>query len=220
MADSYRQPGGGVITPSKGTPQANRRRGPILQRPPASYVAQGTLYYASDQDGGQEYEQVGGVWVPRGPAVNDTAVATLDYTELATTWGSGAITAGANDLDLPGLSITIVSGVRPVLFRSKGAFQPQLGTAASPSVVRTQAKLWQSNGAGGWNLRDLDPRAVKIATGESYYQNWVLECLVTPPADGTSYQFKVTINSNITNSTIAVFGRNTGAGTYLKAEQR
>lgn len=194
------------------------KRGTILARPPASTVPEGARWYAQDQDGGQEYERVGGVWVKRGPAVADANGNLLDYVELAASFASGNQAVVNTDLDL-GLQISVVSGARPLVFTVATKHQPQLGGAASPQVLRNQLKLWEQV-LGVWTLRDTDSRAIKVATGEAYYHGMRAEWVVVPPAAGTAYTVKATLNTNIANSAFTVFGRSTGAATFLKCEQR
>lgn len=191
--------------------------GPIANRPANGAVPNGSTWYADDFDGGQLFKMIGGVWVPRGPAVNDTGLVILDNVELAGTFNSGNLAANA-DTPITGLQIAILAeDDRPLWFRSKGLYQPQLGAAASPQNLRNQPKLQQSDGVGGWTTRDTDSRtSMGLATGQSQYQRWGVEYLIEAPVPQTVYTFRITSNVNVLNAAFVAFGRSTGCTSNLQ----
>lgn len=194
------------------------RRGLISERPPASLVPEGFQFYAEDQDGGQNYEKHSGVWVKRGPAVNDPGSNLLDEVVLGSNW-SPAYAAG--DQDIPGLVLQVTTALRPIIFKTKVMISPLLGTAASPSLIRHQVKLkHNSDGAGTWVIRDTATITTKVTTGEQYFNTHIAEWTYTPAAAGELVQVKVTLTTNVANSQWTVWGAGAGARCYLRADQK
>lgn len=96
----------GLTTTAHGGP--NLRYGTLAARPSASAVNDGARYFATDDNGGADYQAQGGAWVmvgPKGVQLNKAQV----------TQNNGGLTGFTSETAIPGLdSFTVTFRDRPV----------------------------------------------------------------------------------------------------------
>lgn len=111
-------------------------------------VVPGSRYFATDDDGGTLYEQIGGAWQAVAPGLLETAGVELARTELV---ASPALKGDAGLVDVPGLSVNFATGARPARLE---LVCPQASSSAANSggrvaIIGPAGLLEDAAGDGG-----------------------------------------------------------------------
>jgi hypothetical protein len=197
--------------------------GTLAQRPANGSQPDGSEFYATNDNGGQRYVMVAGLWQKRGPAVGDASGKSLGYAELANTWNPGNWSTANQAQDIPGLTFGFNSSVRPFRIEAEGALQLGLGSVASGSVIRGSLQIaYSTDGGSTWTpAQDSKAFTAKVATGETWLGNVrTRSTLIVPPASGTAYVVKAMLAIATVGPAPVMFARNLGSTTSIEVVER
>lgn len=122
------------------------------------------------------------------------------------------------DQNVPGLQIAPTVASRPVTLHAVVCYALSVGTAASPSVVRIMLKLVEVNQDLSTTQLLAQSQSTKVATGESY--NLILPITARLAPTAGQHTYKVTIATNVSGSSFAVYGTDVGGTSFLECVER
>lgn len=104
-----------VFGPSGDVLNSNATFGLLGNRPPATSVGYGFVYFATDDNGGTTYRSDGATWYKQAPGALETGGRELAYNEKT---DANFVTTNTAATDIgTGTSITFTAGARPVAIR-------------------------------------------------------------------------------------------------------
>lgn len=195
-----------------------RESGTLAARPAASARNAGSVYFATDDNGGTEYRVFGGAWVKTSPGLTEATAATeIAYAENVTgTVTAASSTGGAGALvDVPACNIVVPPSTRPVWIRMEAGFSVTTAVEAAvaylalvettgAATVLVQAETPMPNSTTLWGGTGSLARAFRLGPVAAQ-RTFKLQARVGTPA-------AVTAAINIANAA--------SAPTFITAESR